>query len=635
MDFDPAEFESFKASSAPASGGFDPKEFESFKSGKKDAKPSGPDEEPADHGLSERQKLSPVEKALSPITSYPETYQRMNKDARDLVSIGVSQIANHDSLTDPQAHGASDIIAGAVKAAAGTLGYVASPITAAYRSIAGQPVEDVTGIPREYTEFAAQLATPGIGLTGKPTAPSIAGKPLQPGQEVTAAADRLSQSGGKVQVPVAVATDNMALQQTGAASANVPIAGLPLVKSAERTLDQLGTKSDEVAQGFGGAAPVAQAGETAKSSIKDWITGESAATSKKFYDKVDEAVDPAVTTELASTRKAAQSILDRRSNAAISESSGAVKRIEEAVTRPDGMNYEGIKDLRSYIRELKENPSVLPTDISGKELNTIYDALSLDLKAAVRNAGGEKASVAFDRANRHYSLLSDRREALAKVIGADGNAPAESVFNKLTAMAGSTSRADTAKLVQARKAMGSDDWNELASTVAGRLGRDVEGNFSPQRFVTDWGKISDEGKRVLFRSSEKAGLADHLDDIATVSSRFKELQKFANPSGSARTGIAGVIGMGAYADPLTTAKVLLGSGAVSFALSRPASAASVAKLAKSQLAVVESPNLQHLTAYMVAAKNLINALDVRGVTSRDFLRSLQGPMPAGAKDEKH
>jgi hypothetical protein len=38
MDFDPAEFESFKASSAPAAGGFDPKEFESFKSGKKDAK---------------------------------------------------------------------------------------------------------------------------------------------------------------------------------------------------------------------------------------------------------------------------------------------------------------------------------------------------------------------------------------------------------------------------------------------------------------------------------------------------------------------------------------------------------------------------------------------------------------------
>ena len=44
-----------------------------------------PTEEAADHGLSERQKLSPVEKALSPITSYPETYQQMNREAQEQV----------------------------------------------------------------------------------------------------------------------------------------------------------------------------------------------------------------------------------------------------------------------------------------------------------------------------------------------------------------------------------------------------------------------------------------------------------------------------------------------------------------------------------------------------------------------
>jgi hypothetical protein len=135
--------------------------------------------EPPDHGLSDRQKLSPIGKALSPITSYPQTYERMRNDALDLGAAGLNQMWHHDSPTDPQAHGWSDVLTGAAKAAIGGAGYVASPSTAAYRSIIGQPVEDVTGIPREYTEFAAQLATPGIGLARGPSSTSaIVGRSL-------------------------------------------------------------------------------------------------------------------------------------------------------------------------------------------------------------------------------------------------------------------------------------------------------------------------------------------------------------------------------------------------------------------------------------------------------------------------
>lgn len=135
-----------------------------------DAKPGRLAPEAADHGLSERQKLSPLGKALSPITSYPETYQRMNQDARDTMSSGVDQIKAQSlkTLTDPKEHGISDALTGVGKTALGAVEYVASPISAAYRSIAGQPVEDVTGIPREVTEFTAQLATPGMGLVKSP-----------------------------------------------------------------------------------------------------------------------------------------------------------------------------------------------------------------------------------------------------------------------------------------------------------------------------------------------------------------------------------------------------------------------------------------------------------------------------------
>lgn len=132
--------------------------------------------EPSDHGLSERQKLSPIEKALNPITSYPKTYERMRNSALDFATAGIDQIRHHDSLRDPQAHGLSDVLSGAARAAIGSAGYVSSPLTAAYRSIIGQPVEDITGIPREYTEFATQLATPGVGLARLSSAtPAVGG----------------------------------------------------------------------------------------------------------------------------------------------------------------------------------------------------------------------------------------------------------------------------------------------------------------------------------------------------------------------------------------------------------------------------------------------------------------------------
>lgn len=465
------------------------------------------------------------------------------------------------------------------------------------------------------------------------------------GPQVVAAAERLSETGSPVQVPKAIATDSMATQRAASIARNIPFAGDPLVSAAERTITQLGTKADEVAKGYG-SGQVVTSGDAARMSIKDYITGESAATSKKFYDRVDALVDPAVTTDLSTTRRAAQAILDRRANAAISEQSGAVKRIEEAVTKPGGLNYDGIKDLRGYVRELKDNPSLLPSDISGKELNSIYDGLTADLKASVSNAGGPEASVAFERANKHYSLLSDRREALAKIIGTDGGAPAETVFERMVAMASSGQRADIARLAQARKAMGADDWNEFSSGLVGRMGRDtanfsgpeklVGEGFSPQRFLSAYGKLSDAGKTMLFRSGGKGDLAQHLDDIARVSTRFKELQKFANPSGTGHAVLGGGMVAGLMTEPVTTVATVAGGRAVAYALSRPASAASMAKYAKAQQALALKPSASTVAAFTMASRNLIQNLGEfgRGMTPEMFMKGLQSPVPVRADEQQ-
>lgn len=98
-----------------------------------------------------QQPPTALAKAVEPFTSYPETYDKMNRESRDLMSEGVDQL---------QKGGVYDALMGGGKAALGGLGFVTSPINAALRTIAGKPVEENIGIPKEYTEFATSLALP-------------------------------------------------------------------------------------------------------------------------------------------------------------------------------------------------------------------------------------------------------------------------------------------------------------------------------------------------------------------------------------------------------------------------------------------------------------------------------------------
>lgn len=220
------------------------------------------DAEPADHGLSERQKLSPVEKAVSPITSYTETYRRMNKEARDMISSGADQLARgFSNAKEASFDGLGDAAIGAGKVALGSMGFVASPINAAYRSIVGQPVEDVTGIPREYTEFAAQLATPGIGLPGavKAPAPNLPRPaPVAPvTNDIAAAASRVSDVAPEtVNVPRAFASDNIATQRTAQGIRNLPVIGDAIPRATGEMTDQLGNAVKSIASSYGeGSGP--------------------------------------------------------------------------------------------------------------------------------------------------------------------------------------------------------------------------------------------------------------------------------------------------------------------------------------------------------------------------------------------
>jgi hypothetical protein len=462
------------------------------------------------------------------------------------------------------------------------------------------------------------------------------------GESVVDASSRLSSTGAPVVVPRAISSDSPIAQEAGAIVRNVPIANAPLTKAAETTLSQLGEKSGEVAGKYGSAASADAAGNTAKESIKDWITKSSRANESKLYDRVDSLINPNVRGTLNKTEAISNTINAERDAAALGDS-GAVKQVQAAIDR-GGLTYDGVKKLRTTIGEQLDS-GILPDGVSKGELKRIYGSLTDDLKSTVEASGNQSALEAFNRANTYSRLANERRESLAKIVGSHGDAPAEAVFDKIKTMAGSSARADISKLAQARKVMGSSDWNEVGSTIVSKLGRDVEGNFSPRRFLTDYGKISDAGKNVLFRSGGKSTLADSLDDIATISSRFKELEKYANPSGTSRSMMGGLIGAGGFAsvkaalatgsmvEPLTMLSTVLGGRMLASYLASPAGASSIAKWSRANLLLNQAPTPARLAAFETASRNLISTTGANASVP-DFLKALQSPSASRANENE-
>lgn len=449
-------------------------------------------------------------------------------------------------------------------------------------------------------------------------------------EETAAAANRLG-----VDVPRFVATDSMATQRAAQGLRNIPFAGDPIVSSAQRLSDDLGQAADNIVTGMGSGDRVL-AGQTAGTGIRDWITGRSRDAVKKAYDAVDDAVDATVTGDLGSTRNVIADILAKRQNAQITGDSKAVNLVVDAV-QSRGLNYQGIKDLRSSIGEMQSG-GILPEGMSGSELKRIYGALTDDMRDIVKAGGSERGVQLWERANRFNAQIARRREELAKIIGKDASAAPEQVFDRIFSMASDKGGGNINRLIQARKAIGDDDWREVGSAVIARMGRDGSDNFSPNRFVTAWGKMSDGGKAALFpdKAHRRA-----LDDLFTVSTKAGPAQSmFANPSGTAQNiGFAG-LGVSAFMNLPTTLGTILGGRVLASTLSQPATATSMARMAKVYNVAVRQPSAASYNALQSAVRNFSStATEKAGIAIpwQEVLRGLvSGPKvsPADPNQEE-
>lgn len=477
-----------------------------------------------------------------------------------------------------------------------------SAYSAPYRAYTGElPMTDETGrTSQQAIDEAGNLAlwaspTSIASGTGKDIArnAALSATPRVPseGAQVAQAARDIG-----VTLPRAVTSDSAVVNQLGKTVANIPVVGQPLRKASRTAIDQMDDAAKRVQDNLGtGSKDVA--GNRIRQDMATFAKELEPAKVTELYKKVDTLVKPDTRIPLSETQRIAQNITARR-NASRLERSSAVDFVGKALQSKDGMSYEEIKGLRTAIGELKKNKSELAARrIADSELDAIYNGLTVDLKNAVRAGGGSDALKAFEEANSRAKTFARDKEALNKVIGTGSD---ENITSRLIALAGNTSRANIKDLALAKSKVSKETWDELSSAALQDMGRDASGNLTPDRFVTSWGKLSDSGKKLLFNSEHRKA----LDDLATVSSRFKKLNEYANPSGTGQTLMTGALGGAAFVDPITAIKVAIPGYVTAKFLASPSSAKAVADYAKAYEMAARYPGTASQNALAAKSKAL-------------------------------
>lgn len=451
------------------------------------------------------------------------------------------------------------------------------------------------------------------GVIGRFMQPRASGGPVPAvaGGDAAKAANELG-----VPLPRAVASDSTAVQRAGQTLRNVPLVGDRIPQAMRETSQALGQKADEIVASLGSGERTI-AGQRASESIREWMTGESSALVSKAYDALDSALQPNVAVPLSNTQGAIAKIMARRAQAGPSASqSGAINEIIDSVRQPGGLTFDGIKQLRTMMAPSQGKNLI--KDIDQGEAKLLYGALTDDMREAARAAGGARGVQLFERANAVNRAVAKRREALEKVIGRDGDATGENVFERLATFASEGKGGDLGRLALAKKVMEPEEWNDVASAVIGRMGRNAAGELTPDRLVTAWGKLSDGGKNILF--GQNTPHREALDKIFTVSLRMQDaVQKFGNPSGTGQAVMGGTIGAaglnaagqalaGNVVPAVNLLATVVGGRALANLLAAPASASSMAKWAQAYEIAVRKPTAATAIALDRATKNMASTI---------------------------
>lgn len=411
------------------------------------------------------------------------------------------------------------------------------------------------------TEENALIGLGRIMGTGLVTNPVVGG-PVTKAAQTAGAFDRMN-----VQPTVPMVTEGRLAKVGQNVLLDTPGAGGAVEQNAARMVEQTASAAEDVAGMAGAAKTRDTAGAVVRSGVENFakldmndpsipfsVAVKSPSRNVGFrgkasalYDKIDEFISAEISVGITNAKSELKTFGEKFASAPklgnVLEQP-LIKRISAALEDVDGLTYQELKDFRSAVGAELASPAILANPAQAR-LKTLYAALSKDMRAAAESAGPE-ALKSFERANRFYNAGIKRIEdALAPLLK---SATDEALFEKVLSLAKDKGRAGVAQLNQLKRSLTPDEFGEVVAVTIRQMGKPTastanvldDTDFSPVSFISNYSKLSDKGKGVLFDGA----LRGPLDDLLTVAQKQTDLSRLKGHSGTPRILIVAASGAG-------------------------------------------------------------------------------------------
>lgn len=510
------------------------------------------------------------------------------------------------------------------------------------------------------TELAAQNGAGPVGQLAAGLAGGLAG--VLPVAGIGAAANALSrqrelspvmQAFERQNVPALAADVGGVGARMATGAANTTLGGIPIHEAAQASIAAARAARDRIAAGIGNVAGDATAaGNAAQAGAKSFMESTQQ-TAKKLYNAIPIAADrdavltnskqalADLTAGMKSNPELSSVISDPRMQRIASAIQGKIVQVPTGVLDSAGnpimrdvqqggaLSWQDLKDFRSYIGE-KAGAPALQSDTPQANLKALYGALSEDMKATAQ-AEGPKAYAAFNRANNYWRARQSRIEnVVTPILGKDLAKTPEAAFRQIESWAGD--KGSFVRTAQALRTMPQEEADSVRATIFAKLGNASAGNqnaaadvFSPSTFLTQWNKLPERTRNVLFPGKE---YQKDISDILAITEAQKGATQFANSSKTATAmHIAGNLAT-LVMNPVAGIASMGGQFGVGKLLASPSFARWLASSAKKPNPAAQLAHINRLTK--IAAANPVIANDVLALQER-LAQAFTGPQPIAAQ----
>lgn len=333
---------------------------------------------------------------------------------------------------------------------------------------------------------------------------------------------------------------------------DIPVAGKPITEALQKQVNDISSQIQGVVKSNGGTYE--QAGAIIKKGAENYVNQTENAM-EGLYGELGKRIGDRAPTPLNSTLKYINEDVGLLDTMSIKRGGTLQNTVDtiKSITEDAAPNYERIRKLRSKIR--REKATMVGDE--RREMETLYDHMTTDMKESIKVNGGETALKLFDAANRVYAkqktFINDTLQPLI-----DAKLP-EQVYSLATR----GSKMGGTRISEIMSSLKESQRDFLRATFARDLGlakktsQGAEADvFSPQKFMAEYSVLKKNGVEKHIFTPEQVTAYNRLNKIVELTKNTEQAGQQKQLMQAIGLGtIGGTTGVGGLATTMVGARI--------------------------------------------------------------------------------